>query len=389
MEEFNWRALLKKTLSHALVAVLASVITMSLLAGETTKLTELENIINTEFIGQTDMEKARDAAAEAMVKALGDRWSYYISAEAYAAHQESMSNSYVGIGITVEKREDGTGFEILEVAPGGSAQETGLLPGDVLVEANNEDASKLTLEELRAVIRGEEGTKVSVGVLRNGELLRFSVERRSIQIEVAKGTMLQGNIGLVRINNFNANCAKETIAAIKALQEQGAKGLVFDVRFNPGGYVTEMVKVLDYLLPEGVVFREEDYRGKTGERTSDAACVELPMAVIVNGSSYSAAEFFAAVLREYNWAVVVGQQTCGKGYYQNTIRLSDGSAVNLSTGKYFTPNGTNLTEIGGLTPDVPVTVDEKTAALIYAQVLPVEEDLQMQAAILAVQQSMG
>ena len=113
------------------------------------------------------------------------------------------------------------------------------------------------------------------------------------------------------------------------------------------------------------------------------------MAVIVNGNSYSSAEFFAAVLREYNWATVVGTQTCGKGYYQNTFRLSDGSAVNLSTGKYFTPNGVNLTEVGGLTPDIPVEVSNQTAALIYAQLLPAEEDIQIQAAILAVQQNMG
>ena len=389
MENFNWRELLKKTLSHLLVAVLASVITIGLMSDGTTKLAELENIINGKFIGEADMGKAQDAAAQAMVEALGDRWSYYISAEDYAAHNESMTNSYLGIGITVEKRQDGTGFDVLEVAPGGPAKEAGILPGDILVETDGEDVTRWTLDALRNAIRGEAGTKVNVGVLRGGEILRFSVERRNIQVEVAKGTMLQGNIGLVRINNFNSNCAKETIAAIKALQEQGAKALIFDVRFNPGGYVSEMVKVLDYLLPKGVVFREEDYRGRTGERTSDAACVELPMAVIVNGSSYSAAEFFAAVLREYDWAVVVGQQTCGKGYYQNTIKLSDGSAVNLSTGKYFTPNGTNLTEVGGLTPDIPVTVDEKTAALIYAQVLPVADDIQMQAAILAVQEKIG
>lgn len=390
MEQKNdWMRLLKKSLSYILVAAAASVLTIALQGGSNSKLAELEKIIDRKFIGQADMGKAQDAAANAMVNALGDQWSYYISAEEYAKYLETANNTYVGVGITVQERQDGTGIDILEVAPGGPAQEAGIRPGDVLVKAEGKSVAGMTVDELRTIIQGEVGTKVPVEVLRDGAPLMFNLERRNIQMEVAKGTMLEGNIGLVRINNFNTNCAKDTITAIKALQEQGAKGLVFDVRFNLGGYVSEMVEVLDYLLPKGVLFRDEDYRGITSERRSDEACVELPMAVIVNGNSYSAAEFFAAVLREYNWATVIGEQTCGKGYYQNVILLSDGSAVNLSTGKYFTPNGTNLTETGGLTPDVPVQVDAKTAAMIYAQLLPVEEDVQIQAAIVAVQQNMG
>ena len=386
---FDWKKLLHKSVSYLLVAVAASLLTLALSGNPNNKMTELVNLIDKKFIGDADMNKTMDAAANALVEALGDRWSYYISAEEYAAYLENVNNVYVGIGVTVQAREDGKGIDILEVSPGGSAQEAGIFPGDILVTAQGQSVANLTTDELRTIIRGEAGAKVSVEVLRDGEKLFFELELKNIQVEVATGKMLAGNIGLVRINNFNANCAKETITVIKALQEQGAKGLIFDVRFNPGGYVSEMVEVLDYLLPKGVIFRDENYLGVTSEKRSDEACVELPMAVIVNGSSYSAAEFFAAVLREYNWATVVGTQTCGKGYYQNTLQLSDGSAVNLSTGKYFTPNGVNLTEVGGLTPDIPVEVNDRTAALIYAQLLPVEEDIQIQAAILAVQQNMG
>ena len=359
---FDWKKLLHKSVSYLLVAVAASLLTLALSGNPNNKMTELVNLIDKKFIGDADMNKAMDAAANALVEALGDRWSYYISAEEYAAYLENVNNVYVGIGVTVQAREDGKGIDILEVSPGGSAQEAGIFPGDILVTAQGQSVANLTTDELRTIIRGEAGAKVSVEVLRDGEKLFFELELKNIQVEVATGKMLAGNIGLVRINNFNANCAKETITVIKALQEQGAKGLIFDVRFNPGGYVSEMVEVLDYLLPKGVIFRDENYLGVTSEKRSDEACVELPMAVIVNGSSYSAAEFFAAVLREYNWATVVGTQTCGKGYYQNTLQLSDGSAVNLSTGKYFTPNGVNLTEVGGLTPDIPVEVNDRTAA---------------------------
>ena len=153
------------------------------------------------------------------------------------------------------------------------------------------------------------------------------------------------------------------------------------MRNNPGGYKYEMVKVLDYLLPEGVVFRSEDYTGATSEDKSNATCLEIPMAVLVNEESYSAAEFFAAALAEYDWAEVVGMKTCGKGYFQNTYSLSDGSAVGLSVGKYYTPKGISLAETGGLTPDVTVEVDEETAYAIYLGTLPVAEGPQLQKAI--------
>jgi len=376
-----FRKFVLRGLSYVLVAAVSAFIALMLWGGEYSKLTELENVIKNNFVGQADMEQARDAAAEAMVDALGDRWSYYISAEDYAAYQDNKDNSYVGVGITIIKREDAAGFDITEVTPGGSAHEQGVLPGDILIAVDGQPVAEKTTTDIRTIVRGEEGTNVSVTVLRNEEELEFTLQRKRIQLAVARGQMLDGGIGLVRIENFNTNCASETIAAVKDLLEQGATKLIFDVRNNPGGYVKEMTKVLDYLLPEGVLFRQEDNTGKASQIDSDKDCLEVPMAVLVNGDSYSAAEFFAAALREYDWATVVGQQTVGKGYYQYTIDLYDGSAVNLSCGKYFTPKGVNLTEVGGLTPDAEVEVDEQTAAQIASQTISVTEDPQIQAAI--------
>jgi len=357
------------------------VVTLLLFGRQNSKLAELERLIDRQFIGNADMEQAKDAAAAAMAYALGDQWSYYIPAEEFAAYMEGKDNAYVGIGVTIAVREDNQGLDILEVTPGGAAQAAGVLPGDVLVGVDGQSIIGMDVDQVRALIRGEEGTALSVTVRRDETEKTFSLKRQTIQTVVATGEMLEGNIGLVQINNFNTNCAKETLAAVKTLQEQGATKLIFDVRNNPGGYVLEMLEVLDYLLPEGVLFRQEDYRGRTYIEESDAACLELPMAVLVNGNSYSAAEFFAAALREYEWATLVGENTTGKGYYQNTIQLSDGSAVNLSTGKYSTPKGVNLTEAGGLTPDVTVKVDAELAAMIYADAVPAAEDPQIQAAI--------
>lgn len=370
-----------KSLSYILVAVVASAVSLMLWGQGNSKLAELESVIEGKFVGEYDKTKVEDAAAKAMVRALSDRWSSYFTAEEYAAHMEDMRNAYAGVGITVRQREDGTGLDILNVTPGGSAQEEGVLPGDILIKIGDMPVAGVSVDDIRTIILGEENSQISITVLRGTEEKIFTLTRRTIKVQVASGTMLENNIGLVQITNFHENCGDETIAVIEELQSQGATALIFDVRNNPGGYVVEMLQVLDYLLPEGVLFRQVDFRGNEKEEHSDAACLQLPMAVLVNGESYSAAEFFAACLQEKQWATVVGQQTCGKGYYQNTIPLSDGSAVNLSTGKYFTPGGVNLTEAGGVTLDVPVDVDKETAAMIAAQLIQPTEDPQVLSAV--------
>ncbi len=383
----NWVKVILRSLSYLLVAVLASSVTLILWCSRSEKLTELEQLIDSVFIGEYEKSAIEDAAAGAMVNALGDRWSFYIPAEDYAAYEDNVNNEYVGVGITILQREDG--HEIREVAPGGSAQEAGILPGDLLIRVNEQDVTGLDTSGVKALISNKEGTEVTLTVLREGEEQSFTVTCRTIQVTVATGAILEGDIGLVRINNFNSGCAEQTIRVIEQLRKDGAKSLIFDVRNNPGGYVAEMIEVLDYLLPEGVLFREMNYMGKETVERSDEACLDMPMAVLVNGDSYSAAEFFAACLREYDKATTVGTKTCGKGYYQNTFQLSDGSAVNISTGKYFTPDGVSLAETGGLTPDIPVEVDENTAALIYAQMIEPADDPQLQAAVAALEKSTG
>lgn len=369
------------TLSHILVAVLATVVTLAVAVpkADISKLDQLESLILERFIGESDRVAMEDAAAEAMVDSLGDRWSYYIPADEYEAYQEQVANAFVGVGITIQLTEESEGLLVVDVTRGGPAEEAGILVGDTLVAVEQTRIAGMSTTEVRNLVRGEEGTWVSLTLSRDGREETFSVERRRIEVPVATFSMLDNHVGLVRIENFDQRCAQETIAAIEALLAQGAEGLIFDVRGNPGGYADEMVKILDYLLPEGELFRTVDYAGRERVDTSDADCLELPMAVLVNQDSYSAAEFFAAALREYDWAVVVGQKTCGKGYFQNTLPLSDGSAVGLSVGKYFTPNGQSLADVG-VTPDRVVEVDEDTRWKIYYGTLPTEEDVQLETA---------
>lgn len=375
-----------KILSYILVAVLSSALTLFVSYGipEESKLQELSDLIDECFIGEANRTEYEDAAASAMVAALGDRWSYYIPASDFQAHTEQMENAYVGIGITISVMSDGTGFEVTKVNEGGPADEAGMLPGDVITGIDGQSCSGMTTEEARNLVRGKEDTPVLLTISRGGTVIDLNVIRRQVLTPVAVAELLEENIGLITITNFDERCASETITAIEGLLEQGAEALIFDVRFNPGGYKRELVEVLDYLLPEGPLFRSENYLGNVTVDESDADCLELPMAVLVNGESYSAAEFFAAALREYEAAVVVGQQTTGKGYFQNTFQLSDGSAVGLSIGRYTTPNGVSLADVG-ITPDVVVEVDEETAFGIYADTLPPHEDPQVRAAVEALQ----
>ena len=458
-----------KVVSYILAATVGASLTLVLLVqfgyvsrdGGMTKLEQLQLLIEERFIGEADATAMGDAAAEGMIASLGDTWSYYISADQYQSFVEQMENAYVGVGITVTHREDGTGIDILQVTAGGPAEEAGLLPGDVIVAVNGEAIVSDNLQDLSSRVKGEEGTTVELSILRgetvypnqcvvlldealtdaeaksvgtklnmfenvvssyfveeeDGRYFRVTVddnlllgevvekietldgvetvdfeyeneqkqldvlvERRRILIPVVKGDLLADGKGLVTIYNFDDRCASETIATIEELLSSGARTLIFDVRNNPGGYKHELVELLDYLLPEGVLFRSERYDGEVINDYSDARRLEVPMVVLVNSESYSAAEFFAAALREYNVALIVGEETCGKGYFQQTYTLLDGSAVNLSVGKYYTPNGASLANVG-ITPDVVVPVDDETFNAIYSGTLPPEEDPQIQEAV--------
>ena len=375
----NLLKIIKRSLSYILVAALASAGTW-IAAGllPNSKLERLSAVIDRQFIGDADVTRMEDAAAEAMIGALGDRWSYYISAEEYASHLDRQSNSYVGIGVTVQKEANDKGIEIVAVNPDGPAAEAGILMGDIITHADGTFLGDLTLSAGKSLIIGEKNTKVVLTVLRGEETLEVTVTRKVIHSRTAEGVMLTDDTGYVVITNFHEGAGTETVEEVEKLLEQGAEKLIFDVRNNPGGYVHEMVYALDYLLPEGPLFRSVNYNGAESVDASDADCLDLPMAVLINGNTYSAAEFFAAALSEYDWAVTVGEPTCGKGYYQTTIQLGDGSAVQLSTGAYTTPNGVNLTEVGGLKPDVPIDPAQAVVSLA--------EDPQILAAIHALEE---
>lgn len=388
----KWQKSLILVLAFAVAILGSAIVTMQLTYREQTpaeaKTAEIGAYLDRFFIDDYDEEKLADAAASAMVEATGDRWSYYLTAEEKSSYDEQMQNAYVGIGVTITAQKELGGMRIEAVTADGPAEEAGLLTGDIITEVEGEKTLDLGMTGTRTKVRGEEGTFVTLTILRGEESFPVSVERRSIQTPVATYEMLDGQIGYIKIANFDTRCAEETNAAMDELIAQGAKALIFDVRNNGGGYKNELVKVLDKILPEGILFQSEDYQGSKQIDRSEADCIDLPMAVLVNQDSYSAAEFFAAAIQEYDWGTVVGTKTVGKGNFQTAFTLSDGSMLNLSIGKYYTPQGRSLTDTG-ITPDVEIALSDENGAKLYYGQLEKADDAQLQAAIREITQKLS
>ena len=221
---------------------------------------------------------------------------------------------------------------------------------------------------------------MTLTISHNGVVRDVTIVRERIKTLNVSWDMLEDQVALIHIRNFEQDAAKDSIAAIEEAREQGAKALIFDVRYNPGGYKHELVALLDYLLPEGPLFRSVDYKGKESVDYSKESHLDMPMAVLVNYQSYSAAEFFAAALQEYHAATVIGEQTYGKGRFQEVRKLDDGSAINISTGQYTTPNGVSLVGVG-ITPDCVVELTQEQKADLYYSRLDKADDAQLQKAI--------
>ncbi|MCG4528724.1 S41 family peptidase [Intestinimonas massiliensis (ex Afouda et al. 2020)] len=379
----GWSLLVTALLSLLLTLALAFGALWALIGPEGLSMAEAMVLINARFVGDHDIGKAADAAMDGLITGLGDRWSYYVDAKGYENLKNSKDNAYVGIGVTVSYPEGEEGLYVEAVAENGPAAAAGLRPGDTIlavgeVRLAGEDRNRGT-----ELIQGEAGTQVEL-LLRGGggEERTVSVTRGRVEEHPVSYALLADGTGLITIQNFNSRCADEAIAAVDDLREQGAERLVFDVRNNGGGFLDELTRLLDYLLPEGPIFRSQTKAGRETVVSSDAGCVEMPMAVLVNENTYSAAELFAAELQEWDWGEVVGVQTFGKGFSQQTFPLLNGGAVNLSTAKYFTGQGNCLIGVG-LTPDRVVELDEEQAAKLRARILDPAEDPQLQAAIAA------
>lgn len=342
------------------------------------KLEELAAVVDTCYIGDYSYENVMDGMAAGLIDGLGDRWSYYVSRDEVEAYDQMATNTYVGIGVTVQKAV-GEYMDVQSVEDDGGAYDAGMKPGDKIIAVEGTDVFDMTTSEVKEMIVGPEGTTVTITIERDGKRFDVNPERRTLKSKTVESQMID-DVAYIRILNFFEGSSDEMIKAFEDLTGSGAEKVVFDVRFNGGGYLDELMKMLDYLLPEGVIFREEDIDGNESVINSDESHVEIPIAILVNDLTFSAAEYFAEAIREFDMGIIVGDNTTGKGYSQVFIPLSDGSGVNLSTMKYFTPNGTCLIDVG-VTPDIKVEISDEEYFEMYYDVLDIGDDTQLKAAI--------
>ncbi|MBQ1352295.1 MAG: PDZ domain-containing protein [Oscillospiraceae bacterium] len=341
---------------------------------------EAEEQIKTKFIGEYDAQTVQDMTIESMVNALGDQWSHYLTPEEFTAYKAAVQNAYVGIGVTVEQKEDRGKIQIREVQEGGAAQKAGVQPGEWIVAVDGVSLEGKTMREARRLIAGAEGTDVTLTIqAADGTERDVVLTRSAMAVVPVKYEMLEQQVGYIKIVNFDSTSSQYAKKAVQALMDQGAESLIFDVRNNPGGLLSELLDLLDFLLPECDTFFSVSYTGQEVMYHSDENSVDLPVAVLVNQETYSAAEFFAAVFQETGRGQVVGVQTSGKGYSQVPIPLSNGGAIVLSTAKYFTPDKVSL--IGkGVVPDMVQNLTEEQETALQKGSLPKAEDPQVQAA---------
>jgi carboxyl-terminal processing protease len=326
------------------------------------KLGYIEGIIDSYYYFDTTDEDLQEGLYAGIIDALDDKYAKYYTAEEYAKLKEDNSGEYAGIGVTVRQDLD-TGYPIaVAITEGAPAEEVDIKPGDYIVQIDDyEIQSSDDLDYLVTLIRGEEGTQVTLKIYRkdDAEYHDVTITRRIVENKTVSYFMVDDKIGYIRISQFIDNSDEQFEAAIEDLESQGMEALIIDVRDNPGGMLTTVVNICDYLLPEGVIVYDEDRDGNIIDsyESTDDESFDKPMVVLTNGESASASEILTGALKDYGVATIVGENTFGKGIVQSVIPLSDGSAVKLTTAKYFTPNGNDIHGVG-IAPDIEIELPE-------------------------------
>lgn len=343
---------------------------------------EILGIIDDKYIGSYDPDELIVEAKRAVIDALDDNWSYYMTPDEFAQYLISSENTYHGIGVEVLMDDEAGGIKVTNVYSNSGAQAAGIVPGDTITAIDGASIRGLSLVDVRSALRRELGDTALLTVLRSsGDYEDVTVVYNVIFTDPVSFEMFDGNIGYIKLRNFDGESGKGFVDAVDTLVAEGAEALIFDVRSNFGGRVNEMAMMLDYLLPEGVIFISVDEYGREETIKSDAAFIDLPAVVLVNSNSYSGAEYFTATLSEYGYAVTVGEPTTGKNRMQATFRTSDGGAVHISTGMFLTPNHIDLFEQGGYTPDYVVPLSDEELIAFYSGEMSFDNDPQLQRAI--------
>lgn len=318
------------------------------------KIKELLGQMELYYYEDIDTEELTNGLYKGLFEGLGDPYSVYYTKEEYDSMMASTSGTYCGIGAVLSQDMKTMQVTVLHVYKDTPADKAGLKDGDTILKVDDIEATSMELSELVTNIRGDKGTKVHLEVYREGEKdkLEYDIERDKVEVPTVEYEMLENNVGYIQITEFAEPTETQFTEAVNALQAQGMQAMIVDLRDNPGGYLSAVTEILDDILPEGITVYTEDKYGKRQNYTSDDEHrIEIPMAVLINENSASAAEIFAGAIKDYDYGTLIGTKSFGKGIVQTVKQLKDGSAIKLTTAKYYTPNGNYIHEVG-IEPDV-------------------------------------
>ena len=341
------------------------------------KFNQIKGVIEQDYIEQPKLETLLNGAIKGMVASLEDPYSYYLTADEYKDFLIDVQGTYAGVGLSVTVSKDDNQITVMDAFKGSPAAEAGIIVGDKIIGIDGEDVDGTMLDAAVNKMRGEPDTEVKVTILRKGEVKDLSIIRANINLPDMEYKMLNNKIGYIWLYRFDQNSSVNFINAIKDLQTQDMKGLVLDLRNNPGGLLDECMAISDVLLPKGLVLYSEDKNGNREDYPSTADYLNIPLTALVNEYSASASEVLSGAVQDHGVGVIIGKTTFGKGLVQ-TIRgpFKEGDVVKLTTSKYFTPKGRDINHIG-VVPDIEVNVSDEATKFITenpGKELPLELD---------------
>ncbi len=357
-----------------------------------TKLSEIDREVRQSYAGTINEKKLSDGICAGYIAGLGDTQGKYLTAEKYKEYLNSSGSKNIGVGIRTVRDSDGN-MEVTYVMPNSPAEKAGVKKGDVVISMDGEEIVRITYGEAINRLDGTKGTTVVLGILRNAETSNNAkAETQKLSITVTRGeyvrntlqsSMINGNAAYIKISEFKDSTSDEFTSALSALIKKGAAGIVLDLRSNSGGSVGSAAGILDTLLPAGDTVRYKDKDGKiTTQYTSAANEIDLPVSVVVDKTTFGAAEIVASDIKDFKKGMLVGEKTAGYGKKDEAVPLSDGSAVIISTADYITLSGKSVSD-AGVEPDVVKALTEKQKELLDRDGLKEADDPQVQAAVSA------
>ena len=320
-----------------------------------TKMEQLFQYIKENYYTEVDDEKLLQGAYAGLFAGTGDQYSQYISPDEYQEYFGAVTGTFFGVGMTFQEQEDGT-MLVISTVKDSPAEKAGVKEGDLIVRVDGKSVEGMTSSDVRDLVRGEKDTEVSVTLNRNGQEYTAKMVRREMPEMTVYSSMVEdSNIGYIEITQFGDNTGDEFITAMKEIQEQGAKALILDLRYNGGGIVDSAIKVADELMDAGTVVYAVNKQGQRRNYTTVKGRTEMPFVVLVNEYTASASEILAAGVQDNKEGKIVGTKTFGKGIIQETMGFGDGSALTLTMWEYYSPSGKTIHGVG-VTPDYEIAI---------------------------------